>query len=181
VFRFPKHGFPTTLVLLLSPLPSTTRTDIYLMNCSPLLSFTPRHPLSRRPSLTPIRLDSISEHPEFERNPSDSDGYNVSLNLGAESPKSILHDDMTSSPVSDDPQSSVTRSSRPEDDWTRSGLAVHTNVPMRARNWRSSSFGEKQRKHPRLARETVDRDCGIWSARLLLASFGPHCSRFTIF
>ncbi|KAK7049289.1 hypothetical protein VNI00_005890 [Paramarasmius palmivorus] len=68
---------------------------------------------------------------------------------------------MTSSPVSEDSQSSVTHSSRPEDDWTRSGLAVHTNVPMRARNWRSSSFGEKQRKHPRLGRETVDRDCGI--------------------
>jgi len=107
----------------------------------------------RRPSPSPLRLGSITESPEHEER--------VNLNLGAESPGSILkpaiedHDDNGSGAESKDVL---------EDEWRKAGIAVHTDVPMRSRSWRSASFSEKRRLHWRsLMKDTVsdDRDCGI--------------------
>jgi hypothetical protein len=96
----------------------------------------------RRPQLSPLRLGSIREAPEHER-------Y---LNLGAESPESILQTALDSD--SDNHASA--------DEWGKSGIAVHTDVPMRKRTWRSASFSERRKRGRMLVREIVDRDCGIW-------------------
>jgi len=96
----------------------------------------------RRPS--PLRLDSITESPEYEER----------IDLGAESPASILkpaiedHDEKNGS----------------GDAWRRAGIAMHTDVPMRRRSWRSASFSEKRKLYGRsLITDpvVVDRDCGI--------------------
>lgn len=85
----------------------------------------------------PLQLDSIEEHPEYDLD---------DLNLGAESPGSVLHVLADESAV--------------DDQWAKSGIAVHTSVPTRDRTWRSSSFSKKSRRT--LKKESVDRDCGIW-------------------
>ncbi|KAL0064842.1 hypothetical protein AAF712_008239 [Marasmius tenuissimus] len=120
------------------------------------LSSMARYTIPRRPPLAPIRLDSISEE-------SSTDCELVpGLNLGAESPRSILNEEasfLRSSSFS--PETYLLTLKDGEDMWRKSGIAANTAVPMRARNWRSSSFAEKQRKRPRPVRNTVDRDCGI--------------------
>ncbi|KAK1224070.1 hypothetical protein PQX77_008400 [Marasmius sp. AFHP31] len=121
------------------------------------LSSMARYAIPRRPPLAPIRLDSISEE-------SSTDCELVpGLNLGAESPRSILNEEasfLRSSSFSSESHLLSTLKDG-EDIWRNSGIAVNTAVPMRARNWRSSSFAEKQRKRPRPVRDAVDRDCGI--------------------
>ena len=89
----------------------------------------------RRPQLSPLRLVSIRE--------------DVDLNLGDESPESIL-------------KPAVDSDGDTHDEWRKSGIAVHTDVPMRKRTWRSASFSERKKRGRVLARELVDRDCGIW-------------------
>jgi hypothetical protein len=92
--------------------------------------------------LSPFRLAAIKEE------------YTASfIDLGSES-----HDEILESAVEDDEG----RMMSPEDEWAKSGLAVHTNVPPRSRGWRSSSFGEKQLVKRVLVKEEVDWDCGIW-------------------
>ncbi|EEB89184.1 hypothetical protein MPER_12744 [Moniliophthora perniciosa FA553] len=73
--------------------------------------------------------------------------YSSTLNLGIESSDSILEE--------------VTNTEYTSDEWIRSGLAVHTNVPARPRTWRSNSFGEKTQQRPLIIDEVEDTDCGI--------------------
>ncbi|KAF9266616.1 hypothetical protein L218DRAFT_79010 [Marasmius fiardii PR-910] len=115
-------------------------------------SSTPRCTLPRRP-VASLRLYSISEESITECEEV------IGINLGAESPKSILNEEPSFLPRA--PVLPVSPREGVEDMWRKSGIAVHTNVPMRDRNWRSSSFTEKLRKRPQLYREFVDRDCGI--------------------
>lgn len=90
----------------------------------------------RRPSLAPLRLGSISEE--------EAPGM---LNLGVESPSSIL-----------EPSSAAGQAS--PDEWLRSGIAVNTNVPMRRRSWRSLSWLQEKHRRTFFRSETRD-DCGI--------------------
>ncbi|KII86708.1 hypothetical protein PLICRDRAFT_265726 [Plicaturopsis crispa FD-325 SS-3] len=118
---------------------------------------------SRRISYLPrLRLGSISETPECE---------SPFMNLGAESPSSIL---------------SPALSDAPSDDWARSGLAVNTAVPSRisaqakSSSPLSSKFGERESEtwsyfdvsgwrrsvtplsRPKsIMKDAGDRDCGI--------------------
>lgn len=109
-------------------------------------SYTARYP-GRRPPLSPLRLDSITEIPEYS---------SIALDLGSESPLSTSNGEIT------DLDTDVGQSSQVAgDEWTRAGITAHTDVPMRKRCWRSSSFSEK-RKAKEIRRELVDRDCGIW-------------------
>lgn len=101
--------------------------------------------------MAPIRLDSIEEIPEYDA---------VDLNLGAESPSSILNAELVASP-SASPGSEAPRKGASDDQWAKAGIAVHTNVPPRLKTWRSNSFSEKQKKKP-VGQKVVDRDCGIW-------------------
>ncbi|ESK93388.1 hypothetical protein Moror_1799 [Moniliophthora roreri MCA 2997] len=73
--------------------------------------------------------------------------YSNILNLGIESSDSILEE--------------VINTEYTSDEWIRSGLAVHTNVPARPRTWRSNSFGEKTQRRPVIIDEVEDTDCGI--------------------
>jgi hypothetical protein len=100
----------------------------------------------RRSQLSPLRLGSIKEALEYERYGS------INLNLGAEPPDSILKRALDS-----DNESHASL-----DEWEKSGIAVHTDVPMRQRTWRSASFSQRERRGRSLIREAVDRDCGIW-------------------
>ncbi|KAF9458824.1 hypothetical protein BDZ94DRAFT_1269753 [Collybia nuda] len=104
-----------------------------MASSSPFPSFYSRRFRLVSPTL---RLDSIEEYPEYDLS---------DLNLGAESPRSVMDVLVDESAV--------------DDQWAQSGIAVHTNVPTRDRGWRSSSFSKKRRRD--LKKEVVDRDCGI--------------------
>jgi len=86
----------------------------------------------RRPSLTLLRLPSISE--------------DYVLDLGTESPSSIL-----------EPSSAAAVAS--PDEWSKAGIIVNTNGPTRRRSWRSLSW--LQEKHRTFVGTQVDGDCGI--------------------
>jgi len=87
---------------------------------------------SHRPH--PLKLDSISELPE----------YHFEMNLGAETPRSLVRPSVTPT----------------KDEWSKVGVAVNSNVPTRTRAWRSLSWSSKHRS-PRFQKEEVDRDCAI--------------------
>jgi len=109
------------------------------MSSSPVT--TKSHSRSR-PTLSPLRLDSISELPEHQ--------VSHYVNLGADSPTSILKPSLT-------PPSTAT-----SDEWVNSGLAVNTNVPARRRSWRSNSWsGSRPKGMTRFQRGEPDTDCGI--------------------
>ncbi|KAK7458101.1 hypothetical protein VKT23_010007 [Stygiomarasmius scandens] len=88
------------------------------------------------------------------------------LDLGAESPKSLLHEDIQGSPETNPV-------SLPEDpehakEWKESGLAVHTTVPPRPRDWHSQSYSERweedqqrQRKMKQKSRKGDENECNI--------------------
>ncbi|KAL0961163.1 hypothetical protein HGRIS_006135 [Hohenbuehelia grisea] len=102
---------------------SKTRTKQYALDLRQFPSYiTPRKD-----------FDDANSIPEYDSE--------VDVNLGAESPASILHADVAADA---------------DDQWAKSGIAVHTNVPTR--RWRSNSFNQRKRE---LQRESVDRDCGI--------------------
>jgi hypothetical protein len=104
----------------------------------------------RRPFPLPLRLGSIIESPECEER--------IDINLGAESPASILK------PAIEDCDDTEPKAGS-GDAWRRAGIAVHTDVPTRRRSWRSASFSEKRKLYERtLLKDSgyVDRDCGIW-------------------
>lgn len=109
--------------------------------------------ISHRPH--PLKLDSICELPE----------YHFEMNLGAETPRSLVRPSVTPT----------------KDEWGRVGLAVNSNVPPRSRNWRSLSWDSGKHRSPRFQKEKVDRDCAIWfvttldiqSDSDLLSSFDP--------
>lgn len=106
----------------------------------PMASTTTKPHQRPRPPLSPLRLDSISELPENQSSP-----Y---INLGAETPSSILKTSFTAPSV---------------DEWSKSGLAVNTNVPARRRSWRSNSWScSRSKGMARFQRERLDTDCGIW-------------------
>jgi hypothetical protein len=137
--QVPSKATLTQILVLASLMSSTATTSLSYVSCA--ASSRPR----RRPSLSPLRLGSITEIPELDAP--------VDLNLGAESPGSILKPALT--PNCD-------TSLVPKDDWARSGIAVHTDVPMRKRTWRSASFSEKRKNMKRReVSSVVDRDCGI--------------------
>jgi len=99
----------------------------------------------RRP--TPLRLDSISEMPEYF----DSQ-RSAQLNLGTESPTSILRPSMT--------PTSATASAL--GDWGKVGMAVNAHIPARTRAWRSLSWvAGTHQGFRKFQKEKVDRDCGI--------------------
>lgn len=89
-------------------------------------------------SLSPLRLGSIDEDPEYD--------FGFSLNLGSESPASASSPDLVSSP-------DVLR------EWAGAGIAV-PRVPARRRSWRSSSFSRDRIK--KIVVNEADRDCAIW-------------------
>ncbi len=89
----------------------------------------------KRPSFSGKRLDNIEE----ERSE-----YHV--NLGSESPRSIMNEDIIAEETSL---------------MARSGIAANTEIPPRTRLWRSSSFTNKMPKRSS-SKDWVDRDCGIW-------------------
>ncbi|KAF8914612.1 hypothetical protein CPB85DRAFT_1297437 [Mucidula mucida] len=88
----------------------------------------------KRPSFSGKRLDNIEE----ERSE-----YHV--NLGSESPRSIMNEDIIAEETSL---------------MARSGIAANTEIPPRTRLWRSSSFTNKMPKRSS-SKDWVDRDCGI--------------------
>ncbi|KAK7047164.1 hypothetical protein VNI00_006830 [Paramarasmius palmivorus] len=105
------------------------------------------------------------QHADWER----EDAINIRLNLGADSPDSVLRDDFNYN------------QKYAGDDWTRSGLAVYTNVPERPRTWRSNSFGEKQKKRPSVSvpvSPVEDRDCGICFMNSVSPSQTLCCGKF---
>jgi len=118
---------------------------------SPPSSPRSRRPM-RRPSPSPLRLVTITESPEYEER--------VGLNLGAESPGSILKPAVEDH---EDVGTGVESKSGLEDEWRKSGIAVHTDVPMRSRSWRSASFSEKRKSQRRPVVKDLfdDMDCGI--------------------
>ncbi|ESK87792.1 hypothetical protein Moror_15355 [Moniliophthora roreri MCA 2997] len=106
---------------------------------------------------------SCSHQVDWER----EDAINVRLNLGAESPDSVLKDEFNYD------------QKYPADDWTRSGLAVYTNVPERPRTWRSNSFSEKQKRRPAVSVPvTEDMDCGICFMNSVSPSKTLCCGKF---
>ncbi|TFK52679.1 hypothetical protein OE88DRAFT_1436698 [Heliocybe sulcata] len=90
----------------------------------------------RRPPLAPLRLGSISEE--------EAPGV---LNLGAETPSSIL-----------EPSSAAVGLS--PDEWSRAGIAANTNIPARRRSWRSLSWLQEPHRR-KFVRTQVEGDCGI--------------------
>ncbi|KAJ3984754.1 hypothetical protein F5890DRAFT_1268830 [Lentinula detonsa] len=91
------------------------------------------------------RLSSVTGNPDAD----------CDIDLGAEHPSSVLD-----SPVQD----STTSHRQPTDDeldtWTMSGIAPTTDLPDRPREWRSTSYVDKQKQHPDTKKE-IYRDCGI--------------------
>ncbi|KAF5367745.1 hypothetical protein D9758_009887 [Tetrapyrgos nigripes] len=67
------------------------------------------------------------------------------IDLGAESHKSLLHEDIAVDPGSQSPTSLPSASSdhSHSDGWKAAGIAVHTAVPSRSRNWHSHLFSQK--------------------------------------
>lgn len=110
-----------------------------LMRPPPLLL---KSPTFRRPSFSGKSLDSIEE---------ERADYHV--NLGAESPRSIMNDDLM-----------------PDSPMSKAGIAANTQVPPRTRLWRSLSFINKTPTGQRTSKEWIDRDCGIWQVSLQNAS-----------
>jgi len=100
---------------------------------------------SRRPP--PLKLDSISELPEHL-----DLRKSVRMNLGVESPTSVVRPSMT--PTS--PGSHVF------DDWGKCGFVVNSNFPTRRRSWRSLSWSAgKHQGIGRFEKDIVDNDCAI--------------------
>jgi len=118
----------------------------------PLLSFpSARQGDICQDSEIDIKFGSITESPECDER--------VHINLGAESPASILK-----LAIDDRDDDGAEPKKESEDEWGKSGIAVHTDVPMRRRSWRSSSFSEKRKLYGKAVVKdaaVVDRDCGI--------------------
>ncbi|KAF9068622.1 hypothetical protein BDP27DRAFT_1327015 [Rhodocollybia butyracea] len=90
--------------------------------------------------------------PELRLSPTtDNSGADSPINLGAESPSSILK------PPSND---TTPRGEPSADVWAKYGIAPTSDLPTRPREWRSNSFTQKQKDHPPMKKE-IDRDCGI--------------------
>ncbi|EDR03533.1 uncharacterized protein LACBIDRAFT_331293 [Laccaria bicolor S238N-H82] len=113
------------------PSPPTSPRLRRKRTCAPINIVTSSH------SLSPLRLGSIDEDPEYD--------FGFSLDLGSESPASASTPDLVSS-------SDVLR------EWAGAGIAV-PRVPARRRSWRSSSFSRDRIK--KVVVNEADRDCAI--------------------